>query len=117
MMGHPTLYDPMHMFDQHHGMRLDIDNMSYEVIKCLLFHLIFFWNCSFVISSSGVSVQELLALEERIGDVSTGLSEDAIRTSLSETIYCMSDRFQDGQDEDRCAICLVNLSNQVIKER
>ncbi|XP_064964359.1 probable E3 ubiquitin-protein ligase ZFP1 isoform X3 [Musa acuminata AAA Group] len=79
MMGHPTLYDPMHMFDQHHGMRLDIDNMSYE---------------------------ELLALEERIGDVSTGLSEDAIRTSLSETIYCMSDRFQDGQDEDRCAICL-----------
>ncbi|CAL9752140.1 unnamed protein product, partial [Musa acuminata subsp. burmannicoides] len=79
MMGQPTLYDPMHMFDQHHGMRLDIDNKSYE---------------------------KLLALEERIGDVSTGLSEDAVRTSLSETIYCMSDRFQDGQDEDRCAICL-----------
>lgn len=31
-------YDPMHYFDQHHEMRLDVDNMSYEVIKCLLSH-------------------------------------------------------------------------------
>ncbi|OWM80709.1 probable E3 ubiquitin-protein ligase RHG1A isoform X2 [Punica granatum] len=43
--------------DQHRDMRLDVDNMSYE---------------------------ELLALEERIGNVSTGLSEETILARLKQ---------------------------------
>ncbi|RWW89583.1 hypothetical protein BHE74_00001420 [Ensete ventricosum] len=43
-MGHPTLYDPMHLFDHHRGMRLDIDNMGYEVKSV----------CYFILYSSGI---------------------------------------------------------------
>ncbi|CAH2050983.1 unnamed protein product [Thlaspi arvense] len=64
------------LLDQHRDMRLDIDNMSYE---------------------------ELLALGERIGHVSTGLSEDMILKCLTESIYCSSDQFQ---EEGTCVICL-----------
>ncbi|KDP31952.1 hypothetical protein JCGZ_12413 [Jatropha curcas] len=46
--------------DLHEDMRLDVDNMSYE---------------------------ELLALEEQIGDVSTGLSEDAIQAHMKRQKY------------------------------
>ncbi|ERN14012.1 hypothetical protein AMTRI_Chr01g111210 [Amborella trichopoda] len=46
--------------DQHRDMRLDIDDMSYE---------------------------ELLALEERIGDVNTGLSEESISKCLKMRIF------------------------------
>ncbi|KAK4757691.1 hypothetical protein SAY87_018992 [Trapa incisa] len=63
-------------FDQHRELRLDIDNMSYE---------------------------ELLALGERIGTVSTGLSEESILKCLKETVYCLPVLTQ---DEDNCAICL-----------
>ncbi|KAI5577045.1 hypothetical protein BDE02_09G087400 [Populus trichocarpa] len=52
MLFDPLIYHGMaEMHDQHRDMRLDVDNMSYE---------------------------ELLALEERIGDVSTGLSGETI---------------------------------------
>ncbi|CAL9145374.1 unnamed protein product [Musa hybrid cultivar] len=68
----------MHLFDQHHDMRLDIDNMSYE---------------------------ELLALGERMGNVSTGLSEDAITKCLTEIVYCSSDPIQeDNHEQDSCTI-------------
>ncbi|XP_052189758.1 E3 ubiquitin-protein ligase MBR2-like [Diospyros lotus] len=46
--------------DRHRDMRLDVDNMSYE---------------------------ELLALEERIGNVSTGLSEEIISNQLKQRKY------------------------------
>lgn len=54
------LFDPFingvaELHDRHRDMRLDVDNMSYE---------------------------ELLALEERIGDVNTGLSDEVILQSL-----------------------------------
>ncbi|XP_047183085.1 probable E3 ubiquitin-protein ligase HIP1 isoform X5 [Vigna umbellata] len=68
------------MIDQHRDMRMDIDNMSYE---------------------------ELLALGERIGHVSTGLSEDLISKYLTETIYCSSEPSQ----EEACAICLEEYKN------
>lgn len=55
------------------------------------------------------TVQELLALEDRIGNVNTGLSEDAITRCLTETIYCLSDQIQDDGEEDNCPICLVNF--------
>ncbi|KAK4583300.1 hypothetical protein RGQ29_026191 [Quercus rubra] len=71
-----ALYGSRNMLDQHRDMRLDIDNMSYE---------------------------ELLALGERIGSVSTGLSEDLITKCVTETIYCSSDLIQ---EEGTCVICL-----------
>ncbi|XP_002519554.2 E3 ubiquitin-protein ligase MBR1 [Ricinus communis] len=71
-----TSYGPRNMVDQHRDMRLDVDNMSYE---------------------------ELLALGERIGCVSTGLSEDLISKCLTETVYCSSGL---SQDEGNCVICL-----------
>ncbi|XP_028793080.1 probable E3 ubiquitin-protein ligase RHG1A isoform X2 [Neltuma alba] len=70
------LYGSRNMIDQHRDMRMDIDNMSYE---------------------------ELLALGERIGHVSTGLSEKLISKCLTESIYCSSEQ---SQEEGSCVICL-----------
>ncbi|GAA0163923.1 ubiquitin-protein ligase [Lithospermum erythrorhizon] len=64
------------LFDQHRDMRLDIDNMSYE---------------------------ELLALEERIGTVNTGVSDDMISKCLTESTSCSSNQ---PQEEGKCVICL-----------
>ncbi|XP_044487187.1 probable E3 ubiquitin-protein ligase ZFP1 [Mangifera indica] len=71
-----TMYGPRSLVDQHRDLRLDIDNMTYE---------------------------ELLALGERIGYASTGLSDDLISKCLTETIYCSSDQIQ---EEGTCVICL-----------
>ncbi|RDX80092.1 E3 ubiquitin-protein ligase MBR2 [Mucuna pruriens] len=76
-----SLYGSRNMLDQHRDLRMDIDNMSYE---------------------------ELLALGERIGHVSTGLSEDLISKYLTETIYCSS---EPSQEEGTCAICLEEYKN------
>ncbi|KAK4401666.1 E3 ubiquitin-protein ligase MBR2 [Sesamum angolense] len=48
------------LHDRHRDMRLDVDNMSYE---------------------------ELLALEERIGNVSTGLTEEKIKNCMKQRTY------------------------------
>ncbi|CAF2132522.1 unnamed protein product [Brassica napus] len=64
-------------YDQHRDMRLDIDNMSYE---------------------------ELLALEERIGTVSTALTEEAISKSLKTSIYQMKPS-NDHKEDAKCSIC------------
>ncbi|KAL9238000.1 hypothetical protein vseg_012482 [Gypsophila vaccaria] len=63
--------------DQHRDMRLDVDNMSYE---------------------------ELLALEERIGYVSTGLSEEKILKCLKQHkhVHTMSD---DLTEAEPCCVC------------
>ncbi|KAK9154085.1 hypothetical protein Sjap_001565 [Stephania japonica] len=63
------------LIDQHRDMRLDVDSMSYE---------------------------ELLALGERIGNVSTGLSEYSISKCLKDLVYHPSQL----PDERNCAICL-----------
>ncbi|XP_011094684.1 uncharacterized RING finger protein C4G3.12c [Sesamum indicum] len=78
---HSAFYGSRALFDQHRDMRLDIDNMSYE---------------------------ELLALGERIGSVSTGLSDGLISKCLTESIYCSSDL---SQDEGTCVICLEEYKN------
>jgi E3 ubiquitin-protein ligase Arkadia len=67
--------------DRHRDMRLDVDNMSYE---------------------------ELLALEERIGNVSTGLSEETISSRLkmkkrsivqgAEPCCVCQEEYNDGED-------------------
>ncbi|XP_020574418.1 E3 ubiquitin-protein ligase MBR1-like isoform X2 [Phalaenopsis equestris] len=71
--------------DEHRDMRLDIDNMSYE---------------------------ELLVLEETIGNVSTGLSEDYLTKCLTERLYCSSASAQDDKDEEACCpICLEEFKD------
>ncbi|GLT89756.1 hypothetical protein SLE2022_077280 [Rubroshorea leprosula] len=72
----PAAYGSRNMLDQHRDMRLDIDNMTYE---------------------------ELLALEERIGNVSTGLSEDLISKCLTESVFFELELFQ---EKETCVICL-----------
>ncbi|KAK4392171.1 E3 ubiquitin-protein ligase MBR1 [Sesamum angolense] len=78
---HPTFYESRTLFDLHREMRLDVDNMSYE---------------------------ELLVLGERIGSVSTGLSDGLISKCLTESIYCSSDQ---SQDDGKCVICLEEYKN------
>lgn len=68
--------------DQHREMRLDIDNMSYE---------------------------ELLALEEKMGTVSTALSEEALLKSLKLSIFNHPTDESSGtclnKDDVKCSIC------------
>ncbi|CAF1787676.1 unnamed protein product [Brassica napus] len=68
--------------DQHSDMRIDIDNMSYE---------------------------ELLALGDEIGTVSTALSEEALSRSLKKSIYQETDETGaislDKDDDIKCSIC------------
>ncbi|CAH8297773.1 unnamed protein product [Eruca vesicaria subsp. sativa] len=64
------------MHDRYRDMRLDVDNMSYE---------------------------ELLALEERIGDVCTGVNEETISTRLNQRKYKSSTISP--QDAEPCCIC------------
>ncbi|CAN4092677.1 unnamed protein product [Withania somnifera] len=63
--------------DRHRDMRLDVDNMSYE---------------------------ELLALEERIGNVCTGLTEETILNRLKQRKH-VSIRTEEPTDAEPCCIC------------
>ncbi|WCJ35457.1 RING/U-box superfamily protein [Euphorbia peplus] len=65
--------------DRHRDMRLDVDNMSYE---------------------------ELLALEERIGDVSTGLSEENISKQLKQRKYSSAQ-----VETEPCCVCQEEYKN------
>ncbi|KAK9112721.1 hypothetical protein Scep_020240 [Stephania cephalantha] len=69
------------LHDRHRDMRLDVDNMSYE---------------------------ELLALEERIGNVSTGLSEENILKKMKQRKF-LSTR-TDPSDVEPCCICQEEYS-------
>ncbi|KAL2346416.1 hypothetical protein Fmac_000416 [Flemingia macrophylla] len=62
--------------DRHRDMRLDVDNMSYE---------------------------ELLALEERIGNVSTGLSEETVLKHLKQKKHSVERGCQ--IDAEPCCVC------------
>ncbi|XP_043721493.1 E3 ubiquitin-protein ligase MBR2-like [Telopea speciosissima] len=68
--------------DQHREMRLDIDNMSYE---------------------------ELLALEEKMGSVSTALTEEALSKCLKRSFYIPASldtvSVDCGDDDVKCSIC------------
>lgn len=56
-------------------------------------------------------MQELLALEEKMGTVSTALSEEALLKSLKSSIYRRNDESGDicmNKDDDvKCSICQV----------
>lgn len=82
IVDHPSFYSASRTsFDQYRDMRLDVDSMSYE---------------------------ELLALEETIGSVSTGLSEDMISDCLSGKRHSCGDQ---NCVEESCAICLEEYKN------
>ncbi|KAJ6732129.1 E3 UBIQUITIN-PROTEIN LIGASE ATL44-RELATED [Salix purpurea] len=74
----------LNFHDQHRAMRLDIDNMSYE---------------------------ELLALEERMGTVSTALPEETLSECLKTSIYQSTPmenattNLEGGKDDIKCSIC------------
>ncbi|KAJ6827934.1 putative E3 ubiquitin-protein ligase HIP1 [Iris pallida] len=82
LMDRSTIYDTRNSYDQHRDLRLDIDHMSYE---------------------------ELLALEETIGSVSTGLSENTISVCLMESAYCSSDGYP---EDENCIICLEEYKHK-----
>ncbi|KAL6843237.1 hypothetical protein ACP4OV_026950 [Aristida adscensionis] len=64
--------------DRHRAMRLDIDHMSYE---------------------------ELLALGERIGTVSTGLSDDALSSCLKGSLYVPKPSTSQEDGDIKCIVC------------
>ncbi|PNX98897.1 zinc finger family protein [Trifolium pratense] len=79
-----SIVSGLDLYDRHRDMRLDIDDMSYE---------------------------ELLALEERMGTVSTALTEEALSDSLKRSTYqsAPSDDASNCVNEDKgdikCCIC------------
>jgi hypothetical protein len=84
MLDRSRIHEVGHVIDEHQDMRLDVDNMTYE---------------------------ELVALEEQIGDVNTGLTESYIQENLRSTFYVpraagVSDEFSElSSENDACIIC------------
>ncbi|KAK9096967.1 hypothetical protein Sjap_022464 [Stephania japonica] len=72
-----SFYAANDLHDRHRDMRLDVDNMTYE---------------------------ELLALEERIGNVSTGLSEETIMKFLKQRKY-LSMPVEPRPELEPCCVC------------
>ncbi|XP_058114302.1 E3 ubiquitin-protein ligase MBR2-like [Magnolia sinica] len=72
----PSVYHISNPHDQHEDMRLDVDNMSYE---------------------------ELLALEDRIGNVNTGLGEEMVIRCLKHSKCVLST--EKGISKESCSIC------------
>nr|XP_029122133.1 uncharacterized protein LOC105050815 isoform X2 [Elaeis guineensis] len=69
--------------DRHRDMRMDIDNMSYE---------------------------ELLALEEKMGTVNTGLSKDQLSECLKRSLYTPASEVSGitgSGDDTKCSICQI----------
>lgn len=76
VLGTNLFLDGLNFHDEHGDMRMDIDNMSYE---------------------------ELLALEEKMGTVSTALPEEALSKCLKRSMYMPAST---GCEEDvKCSIC------------
>ncbi|XP_049343673.1 probable E3 ubiquitin-protein ligase ZFP1 [Solanum verrucosum] len=83
MLGVPR-FRGVHVVDQHREMRLDVDRMTYE---------------------------ELLALGERIGNVSIGLSEDIIVANLKTRIFLSTETRSPlenvASDQDQKTVCVI----------
>ncbi|XP_065000751.1 uncharacterized protein LOC135634303 [Musa acuminata AAA Group] len=81
-LGNHLSLDSRSFHDQYRDMRMDIDNMSYE---------------------------DLLALEEKMGTVSTALTEEALSRCLKRSPYMSASLISgiSGRDEDevKCSIC------------
>ncbi|OIT35850.1 e3 ubiquitin-protein ligase mbr2 [Nicotiana attenuata] len=85
MLVDPFINRVVEFHDRHRDMRLDVDNMSYE---------------------------ELLALEERIGNVNTVLSEETISVHIKQrkhgSVYGRS-----SSNLEPCCICQVRILSDV----
>ncbi|XP_020686643.1 uncharacterized protein LOC110102593 isoform X3 [Dendrobium catenatum] len=84
MFNVPSYFNPPDLLDEHRDLRLDIDDMSYE---------------------------ELLDLQDSIGNVNTGLSEDQLSVCLTKTMYCSTRALED-QLESSCSICLEEYRDE-----
>ena len=101
LLDHSVFVGMADMHDRHRDMRLDVDNMSYEVrIQFMQFSLWLEQNKLIVF------FQELLALEERIGNVCTGLKEETIMNGLKQRKY-VENGSKDLVDTEPCSICRV----------
>ncbi|KAG8067277.1 hypothetical protein GUJ93_ZPchr0005g14962 [Zizania palustris] len=85
MLNQLVIHESREAFDPHWDMRLDIDDMSYE---------------------------ELLALEERIGHVNTGLADEKISSCVMEVACCSNDHLQGDQNNESCVICLEEYKSE-----
>ena len=101
--------------DPHRDMRLDIDNMSYEVNTTFCFFAplaLEIW--AFLLTLPLDCPQDLLALGEFLGNVNTGLADEKISKCVREVVCCNSDQMQndqEDQDDGSCVICLVHFLN------
>ncbi len=155
MLEATLLFGGLRLRDQHSDLRLDVDNMSYEVwhqaghlsahpslgsmeagvlcdvlwcfqrlYHCLIYQdlgVLSWWNLILCCNTEVISVafigcggtlQELLALEDRIGNVSTGLTAEAVAEKLKRSCYSSLDVVgaQFSQEYDtKCSICQVQL--------
>jgi hypothetical protein len=97
-----------------------IRRACYDSRTTLLF---FMMGCLFIfmltqnMSALPSSKQELLALEERIGSVSTALSDEQLAKCLRRSIYCpvATGVNKSVRDDMKCSICQVSshLTNLV----
>ena len=114
IMDFSRLYEVSNSVDEHRDMRLDIDSMTYEVLSSTSsvdsHHTQLLSDMSLLFS-----LQELLALEEQIGDVNTGLTKCLIVDKLRTSLYVpgtssMSDQPSNSSlENDACIICQVLL--------
>ncbi|XP_044509335.1 probable E3 ubiquitin-protein ligase ZFP1 [Mangifera indica] len=91
MLEMPDFYEVGNLIDHHRDMRLDIEDMSYE---------------------------ELLEVGEQIGNVNTGLSEEAITSQLRTRTYIsatadanLEESASMDQEPDSCIICQEDYRN------
>ncbi|KAL0432544.1 UNVERIFIED_CONTAM: putative E3 ubiquitin-protein ligase RHG1A, partial [Sesamum latifolium] len=77
ILDHSIFFGMADIHDRHRDMRMDVDNMSYE---------------------------ELLALEERIGNVCTGLNEETIMSRLKQQKF-VGKKADDQSETEPCSIC------------
>ncbi|KAJ0983847.1 hypothetical protein J5N97_002203 [Dioscorea zingiberensis] len=77
VLDHSAFFGGADLHDRHRDMRLDVDNMSYE---------------------------ELLALEERIGYVNTGVSEEKISKCLKQRVY-LPVATEPPNETEPCCVC------------
>lgn len=106
------------MHDQFRELRLDVDNMSYEVHNFLqiLLPLLFCHNVILTIFLILEWKQELLELGERIGHVSTGLKEDEIGRCIRKMQPLAVNELTSNllsQMDRKCSICQVKQRSLV----
>uniref|UniRef100_A0A2P2KX61 RING-type E3 ubiquitin transferase n=1 Tax=Rhizophora mucronata TaxID=61149 RepID=A0A2P2KX61_RHIMU len=105
MLFDPFIYHGMsEMHDRHRDLRLDVDNMSYEVKQHKIIFLLINLKLIAFLLIQRWEYQELLALEERIGDVSTGLSEETILRLMKQKKYTAVTT-ESPSDVEPCCIC------------